>query len=112
MREIGDGSRLHIVDFLVQNGGAGLLDKATSTGMTAVHLCALADRTEPLKLLLRAGASATLKDSRGYTGLQIAQQMGHRACQELVCEIFPIPLSILIFILILNIISIKLRVLF
>ncbi|XP_077296216.1 arfGAP domain of ASAP isoform X2 [Arctopsyche grandis] len=83
VREIGDGSRLHIVDFLVQNGGAGLLDKATSTGMTAVHLCALADRTEPLKLLLRAGANATLKDSRGFTGLQIAQQMGHRACQEL-----------------------------
>jgi ankyrin repeat protein len=85
IREMGDGSRLHIVDFLVQNGGAALLDKGTSdTGMTALHLCALTDRTEPLKLILRAGANPNLKDSRGFTPLQIAIQMNHRACQELV----------------------------
>lgn len=75
---------MHLVDFLVQNGGSGLLDKANSSGLTAVHLCALTDRTEPLKLLLRAGANTALKDLRGRTPLHIAQQMGHRACQELV----------------------------
>lgn len=87
IREMGDGSRLHIVDFLVQNGGSGLLDKATSSGMTALHLCALADRTEPLKLILRAGANVNVKDLRGFTPLQIAQQMNHKSCQELVSSL-------------------------
>ncbi|KAL0851384.1 hypothetical protein ABMA28_007200 [Loxostege sticticalis] len=82
-RELGDGSCLHIVDFLVQNGGSTLLDKTTSSGMTALHLCAATDRTEPMKLLLKAGADPTLKDGSGRTALQIARQMGHHACQEL-----------------------------
>ncbi|XP_028179585.1 arfGAP with SH3 domain, ANK repeat and PH domain-containing protein isoform X4 [Ostrinia furnacalis] len=82
-RELGDGSCLHIVDFLVQNGGSTLLDKTTSSGMTALHLCAATDRTEPMKLLLKAGADNTLKDGSGRTALQIARQMGHHACQEL-----------------------------
>jgi hypothetical protein len=83
-RELGDGSSLHIVDFLVQNGGTQLLDKTTSTGMTAIHLCTATDRTEPMKLLLKAGADPSLKDGSGRTALQIARQMGHHACQELV----------------------------
>ncbi|XP_053615745.1 arfGAP with SH3 domain, ANK repeat and PH domain-containing protein isoform X1 [Plodia interpunctella] len=82
-RELGDGSCLHIVDFLVQNGGSQLLDKTTSSGMTALHLCAATDRTEPMKLLLKAGADWSLKDGSGRTALLIAKQMGHHACQEL-----------------------------
>ncbi|XP_047527971.1 arfGAP with SH3 domain, ANK repeat and PH domain-containing protein isoform X6 [Vanessa tameamea] len=82
-RELGDGSCLHIVDFLVQNGGSQVLDKATLSGMTALHLCAAIDRTEPMKLLLKAGADSTLKDANGRTALQIARQLGHHACQEL-----------------------------
>ncbi|CAH0767009.1 unnamed protein product [Diatraea saccharalis] len=82
-REMGDGSSLHIVDFLVQNGGSQLLDKPTANGMTALHLCAATDRTEPMKLLLKAGADITLKDGSGRTALQIAKQLGHHACQEL-----------------------------
>ncbi|CAH0690856.1 unnamed protein product [Chilo suppressalis] len=82
-RELGDGSSLHIVDFLVQNGGSQLLDKPTTTGMTALHLCTATDRTEPMKLLLKAGADTTLKDGSGRTALQIAKQLGHHACQEL-----------------------------
>ncbi|XP_069360432.1 arfGAP with SH3 domain, ANK repeat and PH domain-containing protein isoform X4 [Maniola hyperantus] len=82
-RELGDGSCLHIVDFLVQNGGSQLLDKATLSGMTALHLCAAIDRTEPMKLLLKAGADSTIKDNNGRTALQIARQLGHHACQEL-----------------------------
>ncbi|XP_049875052.1 arfGAP with SH3 domain, ANK repeat and PH domain-containing protein isoform X2 [Pectinophora gossypiella] len=82
-RELGDGSFLHIVDFLVQNGGPQLLDKATTTGMTALHLCAATDRSEPMKLLLKAGADTSVKDGSGRTALQIARQLGHHACQEL-----------------------------
>ncbi|KAJ8735405.1 hypothetical protein PYW07_007025 [Mythimna separata] len=82
-REIGDGSSLHIVDFLVQNGGSALLDKPNSQGMTALHLCAATDRTEPMKLLLKAGADSTIKDASGRTALQIARQYGHLGCLEL-----------------------------
>ncbi|XP_063395004.1 arfGAP with SH3 domain, ANK repeat and PH domain-containing protein [Cydia fagiglandana] len=82
-RELGDGSFLHIVDFLVQNGGAQLLDKTTSSGMTALHLCAATDRTEPMKLLLKAGADVSIKDGSGRTALFIARTLGHHACQEL-----------------------------
>ena len=87
-REIGDGSSLHIVDFLVQNGGSQLLDKPNSQGMTALHLCAATDRTEPMKLLLKAGADSTIKDASGRTALQIARQYGHLGCLELVCLIY------------------------
>lgn len=82
-REIGDGSSLHIVDFLVQNGGSQILDKTTTNGMTSLHLCAATDRSEPMKLLLKAGADSSIKDSSGRTALQIARQLGHHACQEL-----------------------------
>lgn len=79
---------MHIVDFLVQNGGSQLLDKPTATGMTALHLCAATDRTEPMKLLLKAGADSFAKDGSGRTALQIARQLGHHACQELVSIFF------------------------
>ncbi|XP_032527803.1 arfGAP with SH3 domain, ANK repeat and PH domain-containing protein isoform X1 [Danaus plexippus] len=81
-REIGDGSGLHIVDFLIQNGGS-LLDKTTLSGMTALHLCAATDRAEAMKLLLKAGADTTPKDINGRTALYIARQLGHHACVEL-----------------------------
>ncbi|CAH2050155.1 unnamed protein product, partial [Iphiclides podalirius] len=82
-RELGDGSCLHIVDFLVQNGGPQLLDRTTASGMSALHLCAMFDRTEPMKLLLKAGADAAIRDAGGRTALALARQLGHRACQEL-----------------------------
>ncbi|XP_041975917.1 arfGAP with SH3 domain, ANK repeat and PH domain-containing protein isoform X1 [Aricia agestis] len=82
-RELGDGSFLHIVDFLVQNGGSQLLDKTTFSGMTAVHLCAAIDRSEAMKLLLKAGADVSIKDNNGRTAVQIARQLGHHSCVEL-----------------------------
>lgn len=63
------------------------MDKTTTNGMTALHLCAATDRTEPMKLLLKAGADVTIKDGSGRTPLQIAKQLGHHACQELVSSI-------------------------
>lgn len=92
------GSTLHIVDFLIQNMPAQGLNKATNPPgpsdmvgkNTAMHLCALHDRRECLKLLLRAGANFELRNSENKTPLDIAKEMGHEACQELVsyCNIY------------------------
>lgn len=85
------GSTLHNVDFLIQNMPAHGLNRMTNapgpvemTGRnTALHLCALHDRRECLKLLLRSGADFELKNSQGKTPIDIAQEMGHEACSEL-----------------------------
>lgn len=86
------GSTLHMIDFLIQNMPAQGLNKATNapgpldmTGKnTALHLCALHDRRECLKLLLKSGADFELKNSQNKTPLDIAKEMGHEACQELI----------------------------
>ncbi|XP_034654234.1 arfGAP with SH3 domain, ANK repeat and PH domain-containing protein isoform X1 [Drosophila subobscura] len=86
------GSTLHIVDFLIQNMPPKGLNKATNpaglldlTGKnTALHLCALHDRRECMKLLLRSGADYELKNSQNKTALDIAKEMGHNGCRELI----------------------------
>ncbi|XP_057329674.1 arfGAP with SH3 domain, ANK repeat and PH domain-containing protein isoform X1 [Microplitis mediator] len=82
LREIG-GNCLHIVDFLIQNMPTGNIDKVTSEGETALHLSARHDRAEAMKLLLRAGADPTLRNKQEKTPLDIAQEMGHPTCKEL-----------------------------
>ncbi len=86
------GSSLHIVDFLIQNMPANGLNKPTnppgpmdvSGKNTSLHLCSLHDRRECMKLLLRSGADFELKNSQGKTSLDIAREMGHDACRELI----------------------------
>lgn len=82
LRELGNS--LHIVDFLIQNIPAGGIDKATIDGDTALHLSARHDKAEAIKLLLRAGADSTLKNKMDKTSLDIAHDMGHHTCKELV----------------------------
>lgn len=91
------GSTLHIVDFLIQNMPPKGLNKATNppglldvTGKnTPLHLCALHDRRECMKLLLRSGADYELRNSQNKTALDIAKEMGHNGCKELVsCLVF------------------------
>ncbi|XP_021931244.1 arfGAP with SH3 domain, ANK repeat and PH domain-containing protein isoform X2 [Zootermopsis nevadensis] len=85
------GNSLHLVDFLVQNMPTQVLDKATlapsdSTGSgsnTALHLCALHDKAECMKLLLRSGADPKLRNALDKTPLDIAQERGHHTCEEL-----------------------------
>lgn len=61
------------------------LDNTTLNGLnTALHFCALYDKVECMKLLLRSGANANLKNSNNKTAMDIAQDLGHRQCQELV----------------------------
>lgn len=86
------GATLHIVDFLIQNMPSHGLNKATnppgpsevSGKNTAMHLCALHDRQECIKLLLRCGADYEQKNSQGKSSLDIAKEMGNDACKELI----------------------------
>ncbi|XP_020711402.1 arfGAP with SH3 domain, ANK repeat and PH domain-containing protein isoform X2 [Athalia rosae] len=81
LREMGNS--LHLVDFLVQNMHAGSIDRTTTEGESALHLSARHDRAEAMKLLLRAGADPTLRNKQDKTPLDIAQEMGHHTCKEL-----------------------------
>lgn len=78
------GNSLQIVDFLIQNMPTGGIDRTTVDGETALHLSARHDRSEAMKLLLRAGADPSYRNKQDKTPLDIAQEMGHHTCKELV----------------------------
>lgn len=86
------GSTLHIVDFLIQNMPPKGLNRVTCDSQnmhlsgknTALHLCALHDRRECMKLLLRSGVDFQSKNSQNKTPLDITKEMGHSSCQDLV----------------------------
>ncbi|XP_019890584.1 arfGAP with SH3 domain, ANK repeat and PH domain-containing protein-like isoform X2 [Musca domestica] len=86
------GCTLHIVDFLIQNMPPKGLNKVTNppsilnvTGKnTALHLCAAHDKRECIKLLLRSGADYEIRNSQNKTALDIAKEMGHNVCKELI----------------------------
>ncbi|XP_060537226.1 arfGAP with SH3 domain, ANK repeat and PH domain-containing protein [Cylas formicarius] len=85
------GRTLHVVDFLIQNMSNSALDKVTNQPSipemsgcnTALHLCALYDKVECMKLLLRSGADANIRNSQNKTPMDIAQELGNHSCQEL-----------------------------
>ncbi|XP_075237348.1 arfGAP domain of ASAP isoform X2 [Lycorma delicatula] len=80
------GSSLHLVDFLVQNMTSAALDKPTNPigeSNTALHLCAIHDKAECMKLLLRSGADSSLRNALDKSALDIAKEKGHRTCEEL-----------------------------
>lgn len=53
---------------------------------TALHLCAIHDKAECMKLLLRSGADSSLRNALDKTALDIAKEKGHRTCEELVIK--------------------------
>ncbi|XP_069035685.1 arf-GAP with SH3 domain, ANK repeat and PH domain-containing protein 1 isoform X2 [Lepisosteus oculatus] len=79
---LADRTSLHMVDFLVHN--CNNLDKQTVRGNTALHYCCLHNKTECLKLLLRAKANTHIKNEAGETGLDIARRLKHSHCEELI----------------------------
>lgn len=101
------GSSLHIVDFLVQNMPSGGIDRTTIDGETALHLSARHDRAEAMKLLLRAGADPSQRNKQDKTPLDIAQEMGHHTCKELVIQQMESCIFLVILILFLNTFSNK-----
>ncbi|XP_023851555.1 arf-GAP with SH3 domain, ANK repeat and PH domain-containing protein 1 [Salvelinus sp. IW2-2015] len=79
---LADRTSLHIVDFLVHN--CNNLDVQTARGNSALHYCCLHNRTECLKLLLRAKANIHNKNEVGETGLDIASRLKNTHCEELI----------------------------
>ncbi|KAI1289605.1 Arf-GAP with SH3 domain, ANK repeat and PH domain-containing protein 1 [Halotydeus destructor] len=67
-----DGSSMHIVDFLVQNSSD--LNRLSKDGSTPLHFCVEQNQSECMKLLLRSGANATLKNAKGQTPLDLAKE--------------------------------------
>jgi len=51
---------------------------------TPLHLCAMHDKPECIKLLLRCGADVLRKNALNRTPLDIAIDKGHDNCEELV----------------------------
>lgn len=70
------------MDFLIQNSGAS--DKKTRSGSTPLHYCAMYGKTEPAKLLLRAGVDQQAQDENKCTALEVSKQRGQKAIEDLV----------------------------
>lgn len=90
------GSSLHIVDFLIQNMPPQGLNKQTIPSMdsssaassdggknTPIHFCAMYDRRECMKLLLRSGADYDMRNSLNRTPLDLAIEQGNDVCKEM-----------------------------
>ncbi|TSK16232.1 Arf-GAP with SH3 domain, ANK repeat and PH domain-containing protein 2 [Bagarius yarrelli] len=79
---LSDRTSLHMVDFLVHN--CNNLDAQTVKGNTALHYCCLHNKTECLKLLLKAKANTNIKNENSETASDIAQRLKHTYCEELI----------------------------
>ncbi|XP_074599404.1 arfGAP domain of ASAP isoform X2 [Brevipalpus obovatus] len=67
-----DGTSLHIVDFLVQNGAD--LNIKSHEGNSPLHGCVQHEQSECMKLLLRCGADPCLQNHEGKTPFQLAKE--------------------------------------
>lgn len=81
------GTSLHIVDFLIQNGGGGsggVIEAPTRVGGNRpLHYCAMHGRSECMKLLLRSGADPCARNGQDKTPVELAEERGHTSCVEL-----------------------------
>uniref|UniRef100_A0A8C1WU90 Arf-GAP with SH3 domain, ANK repeat and PH domain-containing protein 3 n=1 Tax=Cyprinus carpio TaxID=7962 RepID=A0A8C1WU90_CYPCA len=79
---LSDRTSLHVADFLFHN--CNNLDAQTVKGNTALHYCCQHNKTECLKLLLRAKANTHIKNDNGEMGLDMARRLKHTLCEELI----------------------------
>ncbi|XP_022915073.1 arfGAP with SH3 domain, ANK repeat and PH domain-containing protein isoform X2 [Onthophagus taurus] len=88
---LANNKTLPLVDFLIQNMSIHGLNRQTGRSViqervglnTALHLAAFRNQVECMKLLLRSGVDTTVLNSQNKTALDIAEEHGHHACQEL-----------------------------
>lgn len=76
-----DENNLHILDFMVQNTNS--VSPQREDGNTPLHIAALHNKTEGIKLLLRGKAEIDIENKAGETPVAIAIRKGYHACQEL-----------------------------
>lgn len=79
-----DTSSLHIVDFLVQNSSPSALSAVTLRGETPLHYCAIYNRTECMKLLLRSGVLHSPSTLAECTAFDLAARLDHTLCCDLI----------------------------
>jgi len=80
-----DLTSLHVVDFLIQNSNK--IDVQNTEGNTALHIAAMYDKPECLKLLLRGGADSNMKNKEGKTCLAIADEKGFSEIIEILKDV-------------------------
>ncbi|XP_044524659.1 arf-GAP with SH3 domain, ANK repeat and PH domain-containing protein 3 [Gracilinanus agilis] len=78
---LADQASLPLVDFIIQNGGH--VDAKAPDGNTALHLGALHNQPDCLKLLLKGRASVGTVNDAGDTALEVARKNKHKECEDL-----------------------------
>lgn len=78
---LADRTSLHILDFLAQN--CCNVDVQTASGNTPLHLSCLHDKSDCVKLLLRARANTSIKNEFGETPLDVSCRLKHSHCEAL-----------------------------
>ncbi|XP_067442565.1 arf-GAP with SH3 domain, ANK repeat and PH domain-containing protein 1 isoform X1 [Thunnus thynnus] len=78
---LADRTSLHILDFLAQN--CSNVDAQTTAGNTALHYSCLHNKSDCVKLLLRARANTLIKNELGETALDVSRKLKHSHCEAL-----------------------------
>nr|XP_046236980.1 arf-GAP with SH3 domain, ANK repeat and PH domain-containing protein 2 [Scatophagus argus]XP_046236990.1 arf-GAP with SH3 domain, ANK repeat and PH domain-containing protein 2 [Scatophagus argus]XP_046236998.1 arf-GAP with SH3 domain, ANK repeat and PH domain-containing protein 2 [Scatophagus argus] len=78
---LADRMSLHILDFLAQN--CSNVDMQTSAGNTALHYSCLHNKSDCVRLLLRARANTHIKNELGETALDVSRKLKHSDCEAL-----------------------------
>lgn len=81
-----DSYLLPMLDFVIQNATTtnALNTQTIPCGNTPLHYCAIYNRVECAKLLLRSGASVTIKNTDGKTVLDLAMEENNLELAQLV----------------------------
>ncbi|KAM9361683.1 arf-GAP with SH3 domain, ANK repeat and PH domain-containing protein 1 [Symphorus nematophorus] len=78
---LADRTSLHILDFLAQN--CSNVDMQTTSGNTALHYSCLHNKSDCVRLLLRARANTLIKNELGETALDVSRKLKHSHCEAL-----------------------------
>ncbi|XP_055364950.1 arf-GAP with SH3 domain, ANK repeat and PH domain-containing protein 2 isoform X3 [Betta splendens] len=81
---LADRTSLHILEFLAQN--CSNVDVQTSAGNTALHYSCLHNKSDCVKLLLRARANTYMKNELGETPLDVSRRLKHGQCVALLLQ--------------------------
>ncbi|XP_075881231.1 arf-GAP with SH3 domain, ANK repeat and PH domain-containing protein 1 [Nelusetta ayraudi] len=78
---LADRTSLHILDFLAQN--CANVDMQTCSGNTALHYSCLHNKSDCVRLLLRARANTQIKNELGESALDVSRKLKHLDCEAL-----------------------------